>query len=111
MKEVSISIMIAVIASVIGGIFLFTAFHEEDRRPVLAHNKGIYSGTTPAPLDEDLVNRLRQRALWQAAPSPQGPVTGGSFVGLAGSNVRPPEPSPRLRPVPLHPDAPVKELN
>ena len=85
MRGVTLSVLVA---SVIGGIFLYTAFHQGDRRPVFTHDKGVYTGPQPPPLDAAMLEKLRQRAVYQAAPSVGDPVTGASFVGLAGGNIR-----------------------
>lgn len=89
MKEVLLSVLVA---SVIGGIFLYTAFHQSSRGPVFAHDKGVYTGPQQPPLDRAVLEKLRQRAVYQAAPSVGDPVTGASFIGLTGGNVRIPDP-------------------
>lgn len=87
-------VLTVIIATLLGGGLLFTAYHTEagrhQRNWTLTYDKGTYRGPATAPLSQDLLARLQARMVYQASPALEGRGHSAA-VSAVGRSVRPPE--------------------
>lgn len=82
-----------IIATLLGGGLLFTAYHTEtgrhQRNWTLTYDKGNYRGPARDALPPDLLDRLQARMVHQTGPASEG-AGHSAAVSAIGRSVRPP---------------------